>query len=155
MKKRLIVLTVLVLLLSACTGPTRHDDILFSLGHYESGHFYTSGGFQDYTDYAKYKYEEPQVEGNPYLKPITEETLAEFKSYLENFEKWVVASGEGDPDNELFTCYDFNDALITEDDYLFIENRVSTDDEDFKYSNYNLYFFDMGTNTLHYFHNNT
>lgn len=155
------ILIVSVLCLGGCFLPFSADDtisqsdVIESLGEYSDEEYYTNGGLRDYAAYAKYKYEEPQLENNPYLKPITEEALAEFMGYIENFEKWVVASGEGDPDNELFRCYDFNDSLITEDDYVFIENRKSTDDEVLGNFNYNLYLFDMGTNTLYYFHNNT
>lgn len=163
MKKKVFSFIAVLCIGALCLGGCSHaeyfvdyltDEVIASLGKYSDKEYYTDGGFQDYTDYAKYKYEEPRLEDNPYLKLITEETFAEFMEYLEDFEYWVADCGEGDPDNELFKCYDFSTYLITDDDYVYIDDRSTNDDLYDKFDNYNLYFFDIGTSTLYYFHSN-
>ena len=56
MKKLGLLLLTLTLLLSLC-GCSYQDPVLASLPDCKSKVFYTSGGFQDFTDYAKYTYE--------------------------------------------------------------------------------------------------
>lgn len=166
MKRKLFFALAVLIVSALCLGGCSYadyfvtsidDEVMASLGRYEKREYYTSGGFQDYTDYAKYKYNDIELEGNPYLKPVTEENLTEFKGYLENFEGWIETISESDPNNEVVLCYDFSASLINEEDYLFVDNRASSEDEEFlgsPYTNYNLYFFDTKSSTLYYFHNN-
>ncbi len=161
MKRKIVaiisVLLVSVLCFSGCFLPIPTDEVMASLGRYNHKEYYTSGGFQDYTDYAKYKYEDASPENNEYLEPVTEENLTEFIGYLENFESWLETISESDPNNEVVLGYDFSVSLITEDDFLLINNRASSEDEAFLnslYTNYNIYFFDVGSSTLYFFHNN-
>ena len=150
MKKRLIVLTVLVLLLSACTGPTRHDDILFSLGHYESGHFYTSGGFQDYTDFAVYTYAAGDLEDSFYFSPLTEGDLETMSAFLDDFEGWINAVRRSDPQNEVGVNYQFARSMMDTGDWFYIYENP----EYCKFGSYDIWFLDSQTNVLYYFHNN-
>ena len=150
MKKRLIVLTVLVLLLSACTGPTRHDDILFSLGHYESGHFYTSGGFQDYTDFAVYTYAAVDLEDSFYFSPLTEGDLETMSAFLDDFEGWIDAIRRSDPQNEVVVNYQFDRSMMDTGDWFYIYENP----EYSKFGCYDIWFLDSQTNVLYYFHNN-
>ena len=49
----LAALLAVLLALSSC-AETRYDAVALSLGQYENMEYYTDGGFQDHTDYAKY-----------------------------------------------------------------------------------------------------
>lgn len=122
-----------------------------SIGSYESSEFYTSGGFQDYTDYAKYLYDEADFEGNEYFVQINSDEKEKLLTYIEDFEDWIDAVGESAPENEVVKEYDFDDSLISNDDYVYISNYY----ENNPMQNYTVYFFDTGTMTLYYFHNNT
>jgi len=126
------------------------DKVIDSLGRYESEIFLTCGGFQDYTDYAKYTYNDVDFSGNKYFERITPESEKELVSHISNFKSWVAVHKENDPENELVVGYDFDYASISDDDYVYIY-----DDPDYPYlGNYNVYFFDTETMTLYYFHNN-
>ncbi|MBQ4568712.1 MAG: hypothetical protein IJA62_01425 [Ruminococcus sp.] len=130
------------------------DEVVVSLGEYTHKEFYTSGGFQDYTDYAKYHYDDVDLKDNPYLKQVNDENISEFIDFLENFESWVYIHAESEPEGELAVSYDFNTDIISEDDYVYMDNRYDGDDELFEFSNYNLYFFDSQSKILYFFHNN-
>ena len=149
MKKLLVlVLVVFVVLMSGCSAPT--DDVVKSLGDYKSEHYFTSGGSQDYTDYAKYTYEYVDFGSNEYFKKISFDSLNELTVHIEDFEKWVQTLKETEPENEIVLKYDFNSSLISEEDYLYIY-----DDPDYpELGSYYVYFFDIESMTLYYFHNN-
>ena len=142
MKKAFAFLLILLtLLLGACSAPK--DEVLTSLGEYKSKEYFTSGGFQDYTDYAKYTYEN-------ILNRISSNNSKELTDHIEDFEKWVQSIKEIDPQNEVVLNYDFNTSLISDGDYLYIY-----DDPNYhELGNYDVYFFDIETMTLFYFHNN-
>lgn len=71
------------------TAPT--DPVRESLPDYISKEFYSSGGFQDFTDYGKFTYSlsEEVLKENPYLRPVAEADLEMICGYLDNFENWV------------------------------------------------------------------
>ncbi len=56
MKQLGLLLLTLTLLLSLC-GCAYQNPVLSALPDYKTKVFYTSGSFQDFTDYAKYTYE--------------------------------------------------------------------------------------------------
>ena len=73
MKKQIaavLICVVLLLSISSCAVP--EDKVITSLGEYEKKEFFTSGGFQDYTDYAKYFFISDNVVDNKYLNKIQE-----------------------------------------------------------------------------------
>lgn len=151
MKKQiaLIFLSVAFLLsVSSCAAPT--DKVLESLGEYEKEEYYSSGGFQDFTDYAKYTYESIDLSENPYFEKITEQSKEALLSHIDDFEKWLAAITESDPDYELLSTYDFSTDIISNEDYLYIY-----DDPDYpELGCYDVYLFDTENATLYYFHNN-
>ena len=148
MKKLLLIFTaIIVLLLSACAVVT--DKVLLSLGSYESKEYYTSGGFQDYTDYAKYTYKNINVDQNKYFKRIDDLNQWNLILHIENFEEWIDAIKDSDPENEVVVAYDFDMSLISNADYYYIDKEP-----DSGYENYDVYFIDIETNTLYFFHNN-
>ena len=149
MKKRFAFLLILLtLLLSGCS--THKDEVLESLGEYKSKEYFTGGGFQDYTDYAKYTYEDVDFSKNEFFNKISSNSLNDLTYHIEDFEKWVQTIKEADSQNEVVLNYDFNISLISDADYLYIY-----DDSDYpELGNYDVYFFDIESMTLFYFHNN-
>ena len=61
---------ILFISLAGCSIPK--DEVLDSLGKYESKQFFTSGGFQDFTDYAKYCFDSVDFSDNSYFQIITD-----------------------------------------------------------------------------------
>ncbi len=128
------------------------EDVRLSLGDYEIVEYCSYGIFQDYTDYGKYTYENPNIENNEYLKQMTEEDIEELNSYLDNYDEWVaVFSDEISETNKQFVeTYDFDRSIISITDYCYIYSNPDYP----KFSSYDLYFYDTETEILYYFHNN-
>lgn len=125
------------------------DPVLESLPGYETKEYVSSGGFQDYTDYAKYTYRisESELAENAYLRPVAKGDISTVMEYVENFEGWVEIS----PDFPK-KSYDFDKSTIGEGDYWFLQNRYEEPEKAFW--NYNLYYFDVDASILYYFHSN-
>ena len=154
MKQLGLLLLTLTLLLSLC-GCSYQDPVLAALPDYKTKVFYTSGGFQDFTDYAKYTYESVTAQDLKESKFFTETTaddVGEILLHIDNFEDWVETIGEELKDN-----YDFDKNIVSEGDFFYIETK---DGEPIgqgtygKFDNYSVYYFDIDTQTLYYFHNN-
>lgn len=136
------------LILSGCLKPA--DKILNSIGTYNLREYYTSDGFQDYTDYAKYSYEEVDFSSNRYFTKVSSDNMQMLTSHIENFEEWVEAIGTQDTKSEVVQGYDFDISVVSEGDYFYIY-----DDPDYpEFGNYDVYYFDIDTMMLYYFHNN-
>lgn len=131
------------------------DAVIASVGKVTSKEFYSSGGFRDYTDYAKYTFEDAKMENNPYFSPMTENTAGALNMYLNDFEEWVRVVSENEPDGGLSAKYDFDRDLITEDDYVYINSTVTRTPMYTSFDRYDIYFFDSETGVLYFFHNNT
>lgn len=139
---------VLFVSLAGCSIPK--DDVLDSLGKYESKQFFTSGGFQDFTDYAKYCFDSVDFSDNSYFQILTESSRENLEAHIDDFEDWIQAISDTDADNEVVVNYDFDRSVISDADYIYIY-----DDPDYpELGNYNVYYFDVETNILYYFHNN-
>ena len=142
-----MLLVVGVWLLSLLFVPK--DAILESLPDYEAEEFYTCGGFQDTTDYAKYTYRiyETELIQSPYFQQVTAWDIPEILAYVDDFEGWVESCSDFPAEQ-----YDFNTDIIAEGDYYYILNRYEEPEKAFW--NYNLYYFDLDTGILYYFHSN-
>ena len=154
-KSTAIILSLIILIstLSSCIAP--EDKVLNSLGEYKSKEFYTEGGFQDYTDYAKYYYDSVDFTDNEYFSIIEQSDIDALNEHLDNFESCIEAHGYSDASNEIVVNYDFDRSLIDSEDYLYIDSEKHTRDDGYTLLvNYDVYFFDIQTNTLYYFHNN-
>ena len=146
-------LIILILTLSSCIAP--EDKVLNSLGECRSCEFYTCGGFQDYTDYAKYYYDPVDFTDNEYFSIIEQSDIDALNEHLDNFESCIEAHGYNDASSEIVVNYDFDRSLIDSEDYLYIDSEKHTRDDGYTLLvNYDVYFFDTQTNTLYYFHNN-
>ena len=123
------------------------NDVVDSLPQYDEYESYSGDDFQDITSYEKYYYSYLCIEDvvyNEYLEKVEQEDIPEIKAYIENFEMWV----REEPDVE--EGYDFDLSEIEEGDYFYIE----TDEFYDEYGCYDVYYFDMETEILYYFHNN-
>ena len=148
---RVLVFLMLPWLLFSLSGCVPSDPVIDSLPAYESKVMYTSGGFQDYTDYGKYTFgqlEDAVLGENPYLKKVTAEDLTILQAYLDDFEDWIETY---DPQEEIALHYDFDWTVIDETDYFYIDDDKESKIE---FASYNIYFFDTATNILYFFHNN-
>lgn len=144
---------ILVLSFTACEAP--ENEVIASLGKYESHEFFTSGGFQDYTDYAKYYYTSAQLTDNNYFKKIQETDLETIYTHLDDFEGWIDTIKAGDASNEVVKNYDFDRVIIDTEDYFHIDSEEKTwDDGHTSLVKYNIYLLDSQTQVLFYFHNN-
>ena len=149
-------LIAVVYLISISNSPLESvsNPVIASLPAFENSECYQGEGFQDYTDYCKYYFKDEdfvdKLEKNEYLKKVSISDTAEIKSYFENFEGWVQ-------DEEYKDNYDFSAECIDTEDYFYIENKDTCEkykDYPNKYSAYNVYFFDVQTQTLYYIHSN-
>ena len=148
-----VCLLILVLSFASCAAP--EDKVIASLGEYEKNEFFTSGGFQDYTDYAKYFFTSANVVENKYLNKIQETDFAIINTHLDDFEGWIETIKDSEPSSEVVVNYDFDREIIDTEDYFYIDSEEHT------WSNghtslvrYNIYLFDSQTQVLYYFHNN-
>lgn len=154
-RKMVIVLYLFVFVLSAASCKVPEDKVIVSLGEYENRVFFTSGGFQDYTDYAKYYYTSVEVADNQYLAKIQENDLTAINTHLDDFEEWIEVLKDGDASREIVVNYDFDRGIIDTEDYIYIDSEEYIwSDGHRSFVKYNLYFFDTQTQVLYYFHNN-
>ena len=131
------------------------DPIVASLGDYETHVYFTSGGFQDYTDYAKYDYSAANLSENLWLEKIREADYETIQKHLDDFEGWIETIGRTEPGSEVVVNYDFDRSVIDAEDYFYIDSEERTwEDGQTTLVNYDVYFFDIQTQILYFFHNN-
>lgn len=152
MKK--IVLSVIVLIgviicISVYSSSENKEVLKGYIGKEE---YFDRNGFQDYTDYCKYYYNESNklfLENDKYSL-VKMEDIENIRSYFTNFESWMK---EANRDNE----YDFNDSCISEGDYIYIKTKEGKSIGDSiykKFDDYSIYFYDVESATLFYIHTN-
>ena len=156
MKKQIaVVLVCVVFLLSISSCAVPEDKVIASLGEYKKHEFFSSGEFQDYTDYAKYYYTAAKVVGNKYLTEIQETDFAIINTHLDDFEGWIETIKDSEPSSEVVVNYDFDRKIIDTEDYFYIDSEEHTwSDGHTSLVRYNIYLFDTQTQVLYYFHNN-
>ena len=156
MKKQIaFVLACVVFLLTSSSCVMSEDPVIASLGEYDKKEFFTSGGFQDYTDYAKYYYSSSKVTESKYFKKIQETNLEVINTHLDNFEGWIESIDWSNPLSEVVVNYDFDREIIDIEDYFYIDSEEHTWDDGYtSLVRYNIYLFDTQTQVLYYFHNN-
>ena len=156
MRKQIVgVLVCIVLLLFITSCAVFEDKVIASLGEYEKEEFFTSGGFQDYTDYAKYYYTSVNIENNKYFEKVKETDFTAINTHLDDFEGWIETIKDGESSNEVVVNYDFDRGMVDTEDYFYIDSEEHTwDDGSTSLVRYNVYLFDTKTQVLYYFHNN-
>ena len=149
----LVLLFLIVVLIIQLFSQIFENRVIASLPKYESSDCYYSDGFQDFTNYCKYYFSKDgditeNLKKNRYLKVVSNNDVEEIKSYFENFNDWVQFQEYKDK-------YDFRDECIDTSDYFYIENKYAyAENYTDKYSDYNVYFFDVQTMTLYFIHSN-
>ena len=154
-KKFALILCLLfsVIIVTSCKAP--EEKVIASLGKYEGYDFFTSGGFQDYTDYAKYYYGSIEITENQYLKKIQETDLITINMHLDDYEGWIETIKSSDNSNDVVVNYDFNREIIDMEDYIYVDSEEHVwDDGQTSLVRYNIYFYDTQSQVLYYFHNN-
>lgn len=152
MKRFFVFVSAVVLILSmvGCGIESRQAQVRASLGSCERKVFYTSGGFQDYTDFGIYACSAVDLENNSYFAPITPPDREVLWAFLDDFEGWVDVIGRSDPQNEIVVHYAFDRSIVDTGDWFYIY-----EDPDYpKFGSYDIWFFDSQTYLLYYFHNN-
>lgn len=104
------------------------DSVLDSLPKYDKKEFYSSGGLQDFTDYAKYTYRitESELAECESLRPVTEEDIPDILEYVEFYEN-VIEDSQDFPSES----YDFDKSQILAGDCFFIYNRYEEPEKAF------------------------
>ena len=154
-KQIAVVLVCVVFLLSITSCAVPEDKVIASLGKYEKYEQFTSGGFQDYTDYAKYFFSSANVVENKYLNKIQETDYAIINTHLDDFEVWIETIKDIEPSSEVVVNYDFDREIIDVEDYFYIDSEELTWSDGYtSLVRYNIYLFDTQTQVLYYFHNN-
>lgn len=130
--------------------------VISSLPDYESKEFYTNeDAFQDYTDYAKYIYDNITIQdlkSSEYFTITTSDDVEEILLHIDDFEGWVEACG-----GELKENYDFDKSIVSEGDFFYIETKEGEPIGQRtyrKFENYDVYYFDVDAQILYFFHNN-
>ncbi len=151
-----------VVLLCSCFNVTpRRKIVISTLGEYEKEEFYSSGGFQDYTDYGKYYFNEvPSIEDNEHFKVATATDIEVLNGYIDDFDNWVNLISENPStkkERELVKNYDLDRTIINEGDFFYIYDKMGEpigESQYEQYECYDVYIFDIESCTLYYFHNN-
>ena len=145
--KKILIVTVIILLLTACGG-TMNTEIPKS--YISKTEYYDKEGIQDHTDYAKYVYDKIIVENDDNYIKVNENDIENIKSYFNDFKDAMESQNR-------LNEYDFDINSITENDYVRIITKEVTpigDSTYGKFDNYSVYLFDSETLTLYYIHNN-
>ena len=116
MKRGLVFLSLVFATMILFSCAVSQDEVLNSLGAYRKKECFSHGGLQDYTDYAKYYYDDIDFEGNPYFKPISETDTDILHAHIDDFEKWLECF---DRTSEIVAKYDFDRSIIDMQDYLY------------------------------------
>ena len=147
---RLLSALLSVVLLSACGIESRQEQVRSSLGPCKRIAFYSSGGFQDYTDFGIYRCPDAELKENPYFAPLTEEDTETLSAFLDDFENWIEVIRGSDPGNEVVVNYSFDRSIVDTGDWLYIYEGENYP----KFGCYDIWLFDSQSGMLYYFHNN-
>lgn len=146
MKKiSLLIIIVMMIMTEGCSNSKLKD---IPKGYIKSEEHFDKDGMQDYSDYAKYIYDNEEViTNNKEYKEITIDDIDNVVGYFDDF--YGVIKLEG--------IYDFDTSIITQGDYVRIKTKEGEKIGNSvygKYDNYSVYFFDKESLTLYYIHNN-
>ena len=151
--RKLCVLIALALLAAGLTGCSlRGDPSLeeFLPGHTGSSLHWQEAAFQDSTDYAEVYYEassDAAFAASELYRPVTEADLEELNPLWQDHAAWIamIYASKG------YDWYTFRAEQADLSDYVCYRTEY-TDEEG--YISYDIYFYDTGSHTLYFFHNN-
>ncbi|MGN0602081.1 MAG: hypothetical protein ACI4I7_05155 [Oscillospiraceae bacterium] len=129
------------------------DEVVESLPDYDYADEYYSNGFQDYTDYVKYYYDDIDYEDleNSLLNSVEYDDINNIFSYIDDFCGWAINH------EEVQAGYDFSVRQLQVGDYYYIDTKEGEPIGDSyygKFDDYSVYYFDVDKQILYYFHNN-
>lgn len=156
----ILIITLIFFVFSSFAQNLFGDKVLNSLPRSESKEiYYEKDGWREYTDYAKYYYDDVTVDDlndSGYFHEVTVDDVENLKSYYSDFYGcWVATYHVFD---EYFDKFDFKIDQIEAGDYFYIdtlEGQPIGDRYYLKFENYTVYYFDLESQTLYYLHNNT
>lgn len=121
--------------------------------YFDSEEHWDENGFQDYTDYCKYFYNENAdvwFKNHSDYKEVKDENKKNIVSYFDNFKLWMETENRMEE-------YSFDTAMISEGDFFYLKTKEGEKIGNGvykKFDNYSLYFYDVDSHTLVYIHNN-
>lgn len=137
-----IIILVLIISLTSCT-----KSVLRSLPKYYDDESYIDDGFQDYTDFCKYYYDDETIinnlENNKFFVKVEEENIDNIKKYFNDFKKQLEFK-------DWRSNYDFDTNEIKTEDFYYIYFS----DADNPLYDYDVYYFDVSEMILYYIHSN-
>lgn len=157
MRKNLLLILIIVLLFSF-TGCYSDGSIIGSLPEYKKKEFYSDDSVQTFTDFGKYTYEDikkSDFENSEYFSEVNEDDIKKIISYTDNFTDVISSIKKADSKADIVKKYEFENSIITKGDYFYIktrEGKAHADGTYGKFDNYSVYFMDMDSMTLYYFH---
>jgi len=150
MKKLIIALIaiVLVAVVSFCIYDAMFYNAwsaLKELPRFRSKEIYSVDNFTDCTYYAKFTYRnvsEEDLKNAEYFEKITEDNMEEILVFINGYESFINNIGGMD---EIKNSYDFDKEVINENDHYYTKKNG----QGFIIA---LYYFDMESQNLYYFH---
>lgn len=151
MKKKVIIVVILSMLLSlfGCNANN------ITLPKYLDKECYYGEGFQDYTDFCKYFYNDESIknfETHNKFKIVKKSDIENIKSYFENFDDRVSHQS-------YYNKYDFDyQTQVKEGDYFNISTKEGTKIGESiydKFDSYDVYYVDMEKCIVYFIHSNT
>lgn len=155
--KLLILVMMIVAIIMSTNYEPKGNEVLDSLGKYEYREFYSDNGFMDFMEYGKYYYSSVNTSENAYFKKISESNVEKLNILIDEFEQWLSCYNEDSCD--LVVKYDFKRDLIDNEDYVYYETKYekvgynSEGEMFFSCEVLEVYYLDIQTNTVYYFHN--
>lgn len=151
----LLLLVAVIMLISLSSCQMSHERVLDTLPDYFASFEYLDpNSFRDYTYYCKYYYKNLTSEAlneSKYFSIAGASDVEEILLFIENYEMHVSASPEAS------RVYDFDKSVIGAGDYFYIETiegKKSGEITYGKFDDYDVYYFDLESQILYYFHNN-
>ena len=148
----LFIFLICVILLSGCDYHNTNNQI--SLPDYLDKECHWGEGFQDYTHYCKYFYDEESVkkfETHGKFEQVTRSDIENISSYFEDFDGRAIGA-------DFYDKYDFDyQSQIKEGDYFCIvtkEGKKAGDGVYGKFDSYDIYYVDMSECILYFIHHN-
>lgn len=161
--KVLIVLLMIVAIMMSTNYKPIGNVILDPFGKYEDCVYFSHGLIGDFTRYAKYYYSSIDTSKNNNFKKIQENDLVKLNELIDDFEGLIESYHwdyylDDEEVQELANNYDFDRSIIDDEDFIYIEvDEFTNESEGVSYTvlaSYDVYFLDIQTNVVYYFHNN-
>lgn len=154
-KKLLIFISISILIFIMSSCQMAYEKVLDTLPNYFASFEYLDpNGFRDYTYYCKYYYKDvasETFEDNKYFKVASADDVNYILSFINEYEDTTKNF------EEVQKIYDFDKNIIKEGGYFYVytmEGAVSGGVTYEKFDHYDVYYFDLDSQILYYFHNN-